>query len=471
MIYLYIEKHQIKILYLKKAVFGQFSAGYFTKEYAQNLTEGDSIDYLASAIKEALMFAKVPQNDVDITLILPPENFSYTRFTIPSDITSTATESFIESKVKTQLGEDVNNLKYAYQIYQNDTKKIVNLYGLTGDDFEVYKKTFSLLDLKLKDIIPASISYFQLFDKTLRKTKEETIFYLSADKDKVAGYLFDSFGLLENTRFEKEYENLTLQESVKEIINQVPSNINRIMLGGMKSKNVRQDTFTKEVGVWTNMLFRIITGFYEEELKMVVATDEKPFPFLDYAECFGAFIFSQKNESFFKGLKESRTKRIRIRKVHIPWKSLGIFILSFVISFSLLYLFSKRKVSIPNIMNKPTLTPTAIPTNTPTPTPAIKKSQIKIKILNGSGKTGLAGDLKDKLIDAGYKDIVTGNAKSFDYKNTVIQFKSKKDEDLMKSLIEGDLKSYTSSYKTELTETDTSADVIIIAGKDIELEE
>ena len=74
--------------------------------------------------------------------------------------------------------------------------------------------------------------------------------------------------------------------------------INRLILSGTLSDSVRQDTFTKDVGIWTNPLKRILPHFYADYLKMLVPIDNNPFPILQFDVCFGALIFSIENKGF-----------------------------------------------------------------------------------------------------------------------------------------------------------------------------
>ncbi len=68
------------------------------------------------------------------------------------------------------------------------------------------------------------------------------------------------------------------------------------------------------------------------------------------------------------------------------------------------------------------------PTLAPTPTAAaaMKREDLKIKVLNGTGKSGVAAKGKDYLEGLGYKDVQTGNAKRSDYGSTEVIFNKSK---------------------------------------------
>ena len=90
--------------------------------------------------------------------------------------------------------------------------------------------------------------------------------------------------------------------------------------------------------------------------------------------------------------------------------------------------------------------------------------ELKIKVLNGAGVAGKAGEAQEILTDAGYQEIVTDNADNFDYEVTVIQVKKsvKSAADMLKK----DLADYVESPKVETLDEDETSDVIIIVATD-----
>lgn len=96
--------------------------------------------------------------------------------------------------------------------------------------------------------------------------------------------------------------------------------------------------------------------------------------------------------------------------------------------------------------------------------PTINKSAISISVLNGSGIKLAAKELSDVLTSNGFTIKYLGNAKSFNYQQTIIYYKSGKEAEanLIKSSIE-------SSYDTVMTESDATVgnlyDLVIVAGK------
>lgn len=106
-----------------------------------------------------------------------------------------------------------------------------------------------------------------------------------------------------------------------------------------------------------------------------------------------------------------------------------------------------------------TATSTPLATNTPAP---VKKDSVSIEIQNGTGITGEAKLLQDKLKALGYSDITVGNASSTDNTETTVTFLktlSQTAQDEIRKMLE-------SFYKTVNVKTSTTqkSDVVIITG-------
>lgn len=117
----------------------------------------------------------------------------------------------------------------------------------------------------------------------------------------------------------------------------------------------------------------------------------------------------------------------------------------------------------------PTATPmvTQQPQATTTPAPAdttLKREDLKVQVLNGSGVSGAAGKAKAALEKLGYKDVQTGNAPTSDVAETEISILKAKESylDMLKKDLEG---SYTVSATTKTLPTSSKFDVVITLGK------
>ncbi len=106
----------------------------------------------------------------------------------------------------------------------------------------------------------------------------------------------------------------------------------------------------------------------------------------------------------------------------------------------------------------------------PTPTEEAKKEEeevvdkksISIFVLNGTGITGEAAYLQDKLENLGYTNVKVGNASKQDYEETLVKFSST----LSKSSVEEITKELNKIYKSVKTQTGGtgSFDVEITTG-------
>ena len=478
MVYLYLNRNVIKLIYLKKTLLGQQETSFFEKTYETDLVVNGSVanvDLLASAIKEALTAGgEKSVVDRDVALILPQESFYYLRTLVPVDVAPSAMTAFVFEKARAAFPVSPDDCFTASYVRETTGEKVINFFGINRETLDAFRQALSLIDLKVQSVVPETLAYFKLFEKTLRAEKKENILYLTLSDGTMSGYLFDSYGLLDDKKIElvktgEEKIETVIKAKVDEL-SEKNIKLNRLILSGEPSDKIRQDTFTKAVSVWTNPLKRIVPTFYDEYLKMLVVESKKTFPILTFDVCFGAFIFATENRefSFFRGglpAKKSSRPGLTLPKVGLPRREILLFIGSFALSFLLFLAFSKIK--LPNLgealPGKPA-TPTPAPTVTPTPTPAFAKEDLKIQVLNGGGVAGKATDVKQILTDKGYLDIITGNADNFDYTKTELQVKKSKSQAY--SIVASDLKDYVTSPTQSTLAEDETADVILIIGAD-----
>lgn len=110
----------------------------------------------------------------------------------------------------------------------------------------------------------------------------------------------------------------------------------------------------------------------------------------------------------------------------------------------------------------PSPSPVESPSPTPTPTPEPERSQYKIRVLNGSGKTGLAASVSAKLKELGYQVDKTGNATNSAFTQTVVRVKTE-NEPLIPQIVKDLLPDFDASGTTGLKDDDT-VDIEIILG-------
>lgn len=475
MIYLSLSKNAIEVLAIKKTLLNQYQSSVVKKNYETNLLEEGkitNIDIVASAIKEILVLLKEKKvEEKEVFLILPEESFLFQRITVPPDVAQTAIDAFLKDKVQANLRISLDDYQYTFITKKINEEVVVNLYAYPLEQLEKIVSVFNLISLKLVNLLPNIFCYFSLFEKALSLTKKENIIYLKYNPDFYQAYLYDYFGYLNQPSWQlpvTEEEEKILREKILEYEGK-KIKFQRLILAGVNSDKVRQDFFTKSVGIWTNPLKKIIDNFYQSYLKMLPLENNQLFPVLEYDTTLGAFIFSVDNRNFaFLRRKLFVKKEEPGRKINLPFKEISFFIGSFILAFLVLNLVNRVNVIFPNLtlipQNKPS--PTPQPTQTPIPTPLIKPEEIKVKVLNGSGVAGKAAEVKEILKKIGYEQIVTGNADNFDYEITEIHVK--KTKEYLLDRIKKDLSEYTNSFKQDLLDEKENVDLLIIIGADFE---
>lgn len=145
---------------------------------------------------------------------------------------------------------------------------------------------------------------------------------------------------------------------------------------------------------------------------------------------------------------------------------LVILALTITAETSFLVFFKPRSLAVLSLSTfAPSPTPTMVPTNTPSPTPSItkiKKEDVKISALNGTGVAGQAKQVKDALTSAGYTNIETGNGDNKEGSTTITFYTN------IPSALREDIEDVIKkSYKNVIIQEDIKAndfDVVILTG-------
>lgn len=141
-----------------------------------------------------------------------------------------------------------------------------------------------------------------------------------------------------------------------------------------------------------------------------------------------------------------------------------------VIGGSVYSLKGKMGLSALKGLNPFKSTPTSAPvaqveeTPTPIPSPNFDRSQFKIRVLNGTPKTGLAGSTADTLKGLGYQIDKTANATNSAFPQTVVLVKPD-DASLSAQLIQDLSSSYQATTSGELKASDTADGEVILGAK------
>lgn len=106
-------------------------------------------------------------------------------------------------------------------------------------------------------------------------------------------------------------------------------------------------------------------------------------------------------------------------------------------------------------------TPGPIASASPEAEPDLTKYPINVQ--NGSGAAGVAGSVKDLLTKAGFEVSAAGNAKTYDYTDTVIQAKSDVPQAFLDKL-QTELEGVYSVSKPETLPDSSKDEVVVIVG-------
>ncbi len=488
---LYLNSHLIKLLSSKKDIFKQIEVEFFKKEYSINLLKNSqisSVDIVASAIKESINSVFIgKKKPKDFLFILENPPFKTLRVELPAELSEQAIKSFLHQKINIQFAQD--DQLFFYQVQEFDSKKTAIAYLLPRSFVEKIAEISSVLDIKVKGFIPENLLYFHMFHSTLSQTKKEYIWFinttkLSDGKIRAESYFYDNQGPLEEQKIDKTFKD---EEEFKKFIIEVKKKkekknikFHRLILGGFLSTTLRQDLLTKEVGVWVNPLYKIIEKKHMDKLKSFVNFEPSDERFWDYLPHISYLIHSPEYLVFSKKMIKTplytASPRLSTRsdtsgKISFLKNFAISFVLAFIIVFGINQIQSGG-VKIPAFIaqkQNPTPTPTTPatpPTNTPTPTPSIKRENVRIKILNGSGVKGQAGELQNFLEEKGYQEILTSNADNFDFERTEIHYK----KESILNLVKQDLQELVPNPALKNLEEDSAADIIIITGKDLSFE-
>ncbi len=498
MISLSIKAQKIQGLQIKKGMLGSVDSYWSEKTFEKKLIDGGefgSVEQLTSALKETLSVNGKPFKDTEVTLALDSSVYTLFRTDIPMETDKTAYHVYLKEQFQSQHKLTLNEYTLEMFVREFDNKKIGFVYALPKAQLTTVSLALELLEYKLVNIVPEHLAYYTTFERTLRLDKLEHILYVCYENNDVNGMVYDTYGPL--TEMAPWYKRNITRENLEAFLNQKSnevsakiSKLSRIVISGGDSEKLRQDTFTKNVGVWTNPLKRIIPNFYKEYLDQIQGKGEGAilFPVLTYSEVFGAFVAVCDSKAFPYAKIGGKQQNVNIqnpithssktsmitsettKQFRFP-KEILLFVVIFLVTFGVFYLIANNRngggITLP-FATAPTATPTLEPTEpppTPTPTVQVKKEEVSIKVLNGTGVAGQASGVKTLLEGKGYTDVTTGNASKYDYEQSEVQVNP--DKMYLKDIILGDVKDLLTSPKVTDLPAEETVDVIIIIGKDI----
>ncbi len=506
MLYVFVEPKQIKIVSVKKGLLGSVETTWTTYTPSKKISDEETLvgtEVIVDVLRSAIETLPKKNSEDQLVIVLEHTLYGFARIEIPGDVQKTAYNDFVREKLHSVYKKKLSEYHVDFFIAQYDGRTTAFAYSIPQKTLQTLKEATETLELVGEAVVPEQLAYYTLFEKTVRFDKRENILYAIYDTDILKGFFFDTFGPVEEPKPWRlvDIDAKDLESKLREKAEKSTADgfkLNRVILSGSATEKIRQDTFTKNVGVWTNPLKRIVPNFYHEYMTQIhgkSATDM--LPILTYDMLLGAYICHAENKSFAFGKIGTSQKTIAYKQTvtssatpskpmvqisetnqsrkSIPFmREIVLFLVIFGVVFSALYFLLQGKtgtgVNLPSFLAtaSPTLTPTLEPTvapPTPTPTVEVKRDEIKVRVLNGTGVSGQAAGISQLLSKKGYTSVALGNASSFDYTVSEVNINADKMELLKGTIIEDIKDSVVKPKIGELEATDT-VDVEIILGTD-----
>jgi len=136
----------------------------------------------------------------------------------------------------------------------------------------------------------------------------------------------------------------------------------------------------------------------------------------------------------------------------------------FLLIITFLVVFGSKIKSDNQSQVSPSISITPTVTSTPTPVP-LQVSDLKIKVLNGTGTAGQAGQVVKLLTAESFSVQTTGNAGNYDFSQTQIEIKKTISQDVINLLTEALGADFSPKISPQSLSDTSEFDIIITTGK------
>lgn len=271
----------------------------------------------------------------------------------------------------------------------------------------------------------------------------------------------DSLSEAQNTKISEESvapeaEDMRAHENPWEVVEEVPS----------QAPTPAPDTLSTEPNELENLdnfEDNSATAMEEEPVPMSQAHDYAQQHLEQFEEPQAHSAPAQREDQYFQYPNSPRRRIPYLLIAGILLGLIGIAVIAKVVLFK--GSSSESTPSAADILIESSPTPTPSPAASPQIAATdVDKTSLKMQILNGSGVTGAAGKVAEVLKKAGYKNIDTANAATYDAQGIKIQVKDGKTS--LGELIKKDLADdYEDITVKDTLDEDSKYDVIITRGK------
>lgn len=357
--------------------------------------------------------------------------------------------------------------------------KSIQLVTTPKDLISTYQKLFKDLGLELNSVIPEPVIFLPFLAGS---TKPNIL--ISAEGGSILFSVISQSGVYFSTT--KNFKGAVFNKG------QVAGWVKEVIEGEIKKISPTLD------------FEAVVFGEHDEEILEILKESDTPTRQIDVRfgniptqlgdiGSFKKLIITARSDKqmpgfHIKGVREIVSGQIIIPKVFpkINWKVAGgvLFLLLIISGLvwtvpKVLDTFSGNETNKITTPIQPIATPSASATKSATPSakkeatksvekkeelkPILKKSSLRIEVLNGSGVVGTAGEGSNFLTNKGYKVVSTGNASNYNFTKTEVRIKKSKEDFL--SLLTKDLSSNYTVIKGESLNESASFDAQVIIGK------
>lgn len=475
--------------------------GYFGKLLAKSVTR---IEIKENEKWQNMLPAGIKNKDVAVAI--PDSKIFIQRIQIPSGFVGSALITTVLAKISEIIPVKPENLIFDYTVINTDQKtqtQTILFSAIARATLLEFYQSLNNIGAKLTYALPESYMVFNVIKNKIKKG--QTVLYIDIGAKISLLSFFDTYGPI--STFSEPVETQKLEQETGKVITffqkKYSKEVNLIILGGGGSLNINPDDFGKSVKIPVLKAENIFDDFLKN-LDIEVNTGDLPkILFLNSIslgqltlqtvplnlarkEMLGAKTGSisasagnpgnlpekgtkeNSNKSQAFGNSSSDTNSQHAGKNGNNKRTLVLLLILVIIIAGLVFVTNSKNTNKQK-KQKPVASKDmpAIIKASPTTVPIaeIKKEDLKIQVLNGTGRAGYALTLSDFLKDKGYTNIETGNATSSSFLKSVIQVR-KTQPDLADTLINDLNPDYKISEKNMDLENTSIYDVILIVGRE-----
>lgn len=271
-------QESLHIVSINKPYFGKATTTEGSVTIPPEHTQRFDVDTWASYVKKLLEKTnRTNKGKQKVHLILGQRFFTFVRIDIPVETPSSSVSEYIRHHLfESTLGISPQD-SYLYETVTNRGTVYANVYVLSLQTRAQIQTLLDLFDMSVEKIYPEAPLLFSTFSHTLNKNKTEPVFFLEYGQYQSTGLMFDAQGLFDGQV--RVLDSHTIIAELKKIVASKPKPA-RLIVSGKLSTEIRQDSFTKEVGMWTNPLHRILQDSQVQKKAATIQLQEHTLAYL-----------------------------------------------------------------------------------------------------------------------------------------------------------------------------------------------